>query len=60
MLRPVGLPDPILNLRLTIMLILRHLHLRFRCPGWQGTLRTIPVSRWAALPPTRLRRPPAL
>jgi hypothetical protein len=36
MLRPVGLPDPILNLRLTIILILRHLSRRFRCAGMAG------------------------
>jgi hypothetical protein len=32
MLRPVGLPDPILNLRLTIILILRHLPVAFGAP----------------------------
>jgi hypothetical protein len=39
MLRSVRLADPILDLLLTIILILRHLSPSPRCDGWQGTLR---------------------
>jgi len=62
MLRSVRLAVAILNLRFTIILILRHLSRRPRPRGWLGTLRTNPASRWATMPsipglrPARRRR----
>jgi len=44
MLRPVGLPDPILNLRLTIILILRHLSRRFGALDGRELFVQSPVS----------------
>jgi len=59
MLRSVRLPDSILNLRLMIILILRHLFRRLRYHGFmnRGNSSHDPSFRWATLPPTPLRDP---